>query len=66
MSDHVVDFWSTPWLYSLPFSIDEDGNVWVDCNDYSEEWIVQEYGLMPVFHGPLPAPVSAPLPDTCF
>ena len=65
MSDHVVTFWSTPWLYSFPFSIDDDGTVWTDCNDASD-FITQHYGLTPVFHGPLPAPVPSPLRDACF
>ena len=67
MSDHVVDFWSTPWLYKFPFSIDDDGTVWARCvDDTSDNWAPSDYGWEPVQHGPLPAPVPASLPDTCF
>ena len=65
MSDDVVKFWSTPWLYMLPFEIDEDGTVLTHCVDYTNEYHgVVDYGWEPVQHGPLPVP--DPLPDFVF
>ena len=65
MSDDVVTFWSTPWLYTFPFSIDDDGTVWTHCA-VSDDWGSADLGWEPVQQGPLPLPAVSPLFDPAF